>query len=182
MTTSFAPCGLVVGHATDVAGATGCTVVRGDRRRSAAPRTCVGRATGTRELALLRSGAPRGSRRRDPAHRRLGVRSRCRGRRDALDGGAVARLRRRRGRRARSCRPRWCSISRRSAASTRVRRRQMAYDACETRDGRAGRGLGRRRHRRDGRQGGGPSGCDEGRIRLRRRRRGRRASFARSPS
>jgi L-aminopeptidase/D-esterase-like protein len=27
MTTSFAPCGLVVGHATDVAGATGCTVV-----------------------------------------------------------------------------------------------------------------------------------------------------------
>lgn len=55
--TSFAACGLVVGHATDVAGATGCTVVRG----ADAPFRCavhvVGRATGTRELALL-----------DPAH------------------------------------------------------------------------------------------------------------------
>ena len=54
---SFADCGLVVGHATDVEGATGCTVIRG----AAAPFRCaahvLGRATGTRELALL-----------DPAH------------------------------------------------------------------------------------------------------------------
>ena len=51
--TSFAACGLVVGHSTDVAGATGCTVIRGE----AGPFRCgvavVGRATGTRELALL---------------------------------------------------------------------------------------------------------------------------------
>jgi L-aminopeptidase/D-esterase-like protein len=55
--TSFGPCGLVVGHATDVDGATGCTVVRG----ASAPFRCgvhvPGRATGSRELALL-----------DPAH------------------------------------------------------------------------------------------------------------------
>jgi L-aminopeptidase/D-esterase-like protein len=54
---SFASCGLVVGHATDTVGATGCTVIRG----ADAPFRCaahvVGRATGTRELALL-----------DPAH------------------------------------------------------------------------------------------------------------------
>ncbi len=54
---SFAPCGLVVGHATDVENATGCTVIRG----AVAPFRCaahvLGRATGTRELALL-----------DPAH------------------------------------------------------------------------------------------------------------------
>jgi len=51
--TSFAECGLVVGHATDAIGATGCTVVRG----AVAPFRCgvhvLGRATGTRELALL---------------------------------------------------------------------------------------------------------------------------------
>jgi L-aminopeptidase/D-esterase-like protein len=51
--TSFSACGLVVGHATDVEGATGCTVVRG----VSAPFRCaahvMGRATGTRELALL---------------------------------------------------------------------------------------------------------------------------------
>jgi L-aminopeptidase/D-esterase-like protein len=51
--TSFAACGLVVGHATDADGATGCTVVRG----ASGPFRCavhvVGRATGTRELALL---------------------------------------------------------------------------------------------------------------------------------
>ena len=50
---SFAACGLAVGHATDVAGGTGCTIVRGID----APFRCgvhvVGRATGTRELALL---------------------------------------------------------------------------------------------------------------------------------
>ena len=51
--TSFAACGLVVGHATDAEGATGCTVVRG----ASGPFRCavhvMGRATGTRELALL---------------------------------------------------------------------------------------------------------------------------------
>lgn len=51
--TSYASCGLAVGHATDVDGATGCTVIRG----ASAPFRCaahvVGRATGTRELALL---------------------------------------------------------------------------------------------------------------------------------
>jgi L-aminopeptidase/D-esterase-like protein len=50
---SFAACGLALGHATDVAGATGCTVVRGID----APFRCgvhlVGRATGTREVAAL---------------------------------------------------------------------------------------------------------------------------------
>ena len=55
--TSFASCGIAVGHATDIDGATGCTVVRGID----APFQCgvhvLGRATGTRELALL-----------DPAH------------------------------------------------------------------------------------------------------------------
>ena len=53
MTTSFAPCGLVVGHATDVAGATGCTVVRGEGRPFRCAAHVLGRATGTRELALL---------------------------------------------------------------------------------------------------------------------------------
>lgn len=55
--TSFAACGLVVGHATDVAGATGCTVVRGEGRPFRCAAHVLGRATGTRELALL-----------DPAH------------------------------------------------------------------------------------------------------------------
>ena len=54
--TSYQSCGLVVGHATDAEGATGCTVIRGE----AAPFRCavhvVGRATGTRELALLEPG------------------------------------------------------------------------------------------------------------------------------
>ena len=57
MTTSFAPCGLVVGHATDADGATGCTVVRGEGRPFRCAAHVLGRATGTRELALL-----------DPAH------------------------------------------------------------------------------------------------------------------
>ena len=57
MTTSFAPCGLVVGHATDADGATGCTVVRGEGRPFRCAVHVLGRATGTRELALL-----------DPAH------------------------------------------------------------------------------------------------------------------
>jgi L-aminopeptidase/D-esterase-like protein len=50
---SFAPCGLVIGHATDVAGATGCTVVRGDTRPFRCAAHVLGRATGTREAALL---------------------------------------------------------------------------------------------------------------------------------
>ena len=53
MTMSFAPCGLVVGHATDVAGATGCTVIRGDARPFRCAAHVLGRATGTREAALL---------------------------------------------------------------------------------------------------------------------------------
>jgi len=54
--TSFAACGLVVGHATDVAGATGCTVIRGDRAPFRCGVAIAGRATGTRELALLEPG------------------------------------------------------------------------------------------------------------------------------
>ncbi len=53
MTPSFAQCGLVIGHATDVAGATGCTVVRGDTRPFRCAAHVLGRATGTREAALL---------------------------------------------------------------------------------------------------------------------------------
>lgn len=53
MSTSFAPCGLVVGHATDVAGATGCTVLRGEARPFRCAAHVLGRATGTRETALL---------------------------------------------------------------------------------------------------------------------------------
>lgn len=49
----LAPFGLAVGHATDVAGATGCTVVRGVDRALRAAVAVVGRATGTRELAAL---------------------------------------------------------------------------------------------------------------------------------
>lgn len=54
---TFGRCGLAVGHATDIDGATGCTVVRGidDPFRCAVH--IVGRATGTREAASL-----------DPAH------------------------------------------------------------------------------------------------------------------
>ena len=55
--TSFAECGIAVGHATDVHGATGCTVVRGVDGPFRCAARVVGRATGTRELALL-----------DPAH------------------------------------------------------------------------------------------------------------------
>jgi len=53
MTPSFAPCGLVVGHATDAEGATGCTVVRGAERPFRCAAHVLGRATGTREAALL---------------------------------------------------------------------------------------------------------------------------------
>ena len=48
--------GLAVGHATDVAGATGCTVVRGVSAAHRAACAIVGRATGTRETALLEPG------------------------------------------------------------------------------------------------------------------------------
>ena len=51
--TSLAACGLVVGHATDAEGATGCTVIRGEREPFRCGVAVVGRATGTRELALL---------------------------------------------------------------------------------------------------------------------------------
>ena len=54
--TSLAACGLVVGHATDVAGATGCTVIRGAEQPFRCGVSIVGRATGTRELALLAPG------------------------------------------------------------------------------------------------------------------------------
>ena len=51
--TSFSACGLVVGHATDAEGATGCTVVRGADGPFRCTVHVMGRATGTRELALL---------------------------------------------------------------------------------------------------------------------------------
>ena len=48
--------GVAVGHATDAAGATGCTVVRGERGAMRGACAVFGRATGTRELALLEPG------------------------------------------------------------------------------------------------------------------------------
>jgi L-aminopeptidase/D-esterase-like protein len=54
--TSFEPCGLVVGHATDAAGATGCTVVRGATSAFRCGVHVVGRATGTREIDSLAPG------------------------------------------------------------------------------------------------------------------------------
>jgi L-aminopeptidase/D-esterase-like protein len=54
--TSFDPCGLVVGHATDVAGATGCTVVRGAAAAFRCGVHVLGRATGTREIDSLTPG------------------------------------------------------------------------------------------------------------------------------
>lgn len=56
MSVSFGACGLAVGHATDVDGATGCTVLRGADGPVRAAANVVGRATGTRELALLEPG------------------------------------------------------------------------------------------------------------------------------
>ena len=49
--------GVAVGHATDVAGGTGCTVVRGTSGGLRASAHLFGRATGTREVALLEPGA-----------------------------------------------------------------------------------------------------------------------------
>jgi L-aminopeptidase/D-esterase-like protein len=54
--TSFGACGLAVGHATDVEGATGCTVLRGATGPVRCAAHVVGRATGTRELTLLQPG------------------------------------------------------------------------------------------------------------------------------
>ena len=54
--TSFGACGIVVGHASDVEGATGCTVVRGATGSFRCAAHIVGRATGTREAALLTPG------------------------------------------------------------------------------------------------------------------------------
>jgi L-aminopeptidase/D-esterase-like protein len=54
--TSFGACGLAVGHATDVEGATGCTVLRGLEGPVRCAAHVVGRATGTRELTLLEPG------------------------------------------------------------------------------------------------------------------------------
>lgn len=48
--------GLAVGHATDGEGATGCTVVRGVSAAHRGACAVFGRATGTRELALLEPG------------------------------------------------------------------------------------------------------------------------------
>ncbi|MGZ8491125.1 MAG: P1 family peptidase [Gemmatirosa sp.] len=49
----LAPFGLAVGHATDVAGGTGCTVVRGIEGPFRAAAALLGRASGSRELATL---------------------------------------------------------------------------------------------------------------------------------
>lgn len=51
----FTPLGLMVGHATDVEGATGVTVIRHEQRRWRGGYCIVGRATGTRELNALSS-------------------------------------------------------------------------------------------------------------------------------
>ncbi len=48
--------GIAVGHATDAAGGTGCTVVRGDSAALRGACAVFGRATGTRELTLLDPG------------------------------------------------------------------------------------------------------------------------------
>lgn len=48
--------GVAVGHATDAAGATGCTVVRGVQEAMRGACAVFGRATGTREIALLEPG------------------------------------------------------------------------------------------------------------------------------
>jgi L-aminopeptidase/D-esterase-like protein len=48
----FSPLGLVVGHATDAVGATGCTVVRAVAGGMRCGHAAIGRATGSRELAV----------------------------------------------------------------------------------------------------------------------------------
>ena len=56
MSHSLARFGLAVGHATDQAGGTGCTVIRGIAAPHRAACAVLGRATGSRELALLEPG------------------------------------------------------------------------------------------------------------------------------
>ena len=56
MTFSLERFDLAVGHATDAAGGTGCSVVRGVRGPHRAACAVIGRATGSRELALLEPG------------------------------------------------------------------------------------------------------------------------------
>jgi L-aminopeptidase/D-esterase-like protein len=56
MSVSLARFGLAVGHASDEAGGTGCTVVRGLDGPHRAAVAVIGRATGSRELALLEPG------------------------------------------------------------------------------------------------------------------------------
>jgi len=56
VTVSLERFGLAVGHATDEAGATGCTVIRGISSPHRAAVAVIGRATATRETALLEPG------------------------------------------------------------------------------------------------------------------------------
>ena len=56
MSPSLERFGLAVGHATDEAGATGCTVIRGITSPHRAAVSVIGRATATRETALLEPG------------------------------------------------------------------------------------------------------------------------------
>lgn len=56
MSASLARFRLAVGHATDAEGGTGCTVVRGTDGPLRAAVAVIGRATGSRELALLEPG------------------------------------------------------------------------------------------------------------------------------
>lgn len=53
---SLARFGIAVGHSADAEGATGCTVVRGISAPHRAACAVIGRATGSRELALLTPG------------------------------------------------------------------------------------------------------------------------------
>ena len=53
VTPDFTSLGVVVGHATDAAGGTGCTVVRGDAAALRGGVAVLGRASGTRELHTL---------------------------------------------------------------------------------------------------------------------------------
>lgn len=52
MSTDFSPLGLLVGHATDSVGVTGCTVVRPAEGPMRCVATLLGRASGSRELAV----------------------------------------------------------------------------------------------------------------------------------
>ena len=56
MSASLARFGLAVGHATDAAGGTGCTVIRGVDGAHRGAVAVIGRATGARELTLLEPG------------------------------------------------------------------------------------------------------------------------------